>query len=82
MFLFIMFVVGLNELDVEGEWLVQRQVMWKVPQPVLDKAMNIRVEKEEASPRIKKRTNWDITTQSTDHSRGEVRERGGGGGGQ
>ena len=22
---------GLNDLDVEGEWLVQRQVLWKVP---------------------------------------------------
>ena len=26
---------GLNDLDVEGEWLVQRQVLWKVPPDLL-----------------------------------------------
>jgi leucine-rich repeat kinase 1 len=26
---------GLNDLDVEGEWLVQRQVLWKVPGELL-----------------------------------------------
>ena len=34
----MMFVhVGLNEYDVEGQWLVQRQVLWKVPKYILDK---------------------------------------------
>lgn len=27
--------IGLNDLDIEGEWLVQRQVMWKVPSELL-----------------------------------------------
>ena len=29
--------VGLNEYDDEGEWLVQRQVLWKIPKHILDK---------------------------------------------
>jgi len=62
---------------VEGDWLVQRQVMWKVPQAVLDKAMNIKGEREEYSPHSKRRNNWDITTQNSDHSRGEVGVAGG-----
>lgn len=26
---------GLNDLDVQGEWLVQRQVLWRVPSELL-----------------------------------------------
>ena len=29
--------IGLNDIDVEGEFLVQRQVLWTVPQEILDK---------------------------------------------
>ena len=29
--------LGLNEYDVEGQWLVQRQVLWKIPKYILDK---------------------------------------------
>lgn len=60
---------GLNELDVEGEWLVQRQVLWKVPQVVLDKALSIRDEK---APTKSKKQSWNISEVS-DQSRGEVR---------
>ena len=28
---------GLNDIDVEGEWLVQRQVLWPIPSKLTTK---------------------------------------------
>lgn len=67
----------MNEIDVEGEWLVSRQVLWKVPQQLLEKSPN-----PEAPPRSKR--SWSLTD-SSEQQRGEVREGGeekGGGGGR
>lgn len=32
------FPLGLNDIDYRGEWLVQRQVVWQVPQAIVDKS--------------------------------------------
>ena len=46
--------VGLNDIDVEGDWLVQRQVLWRVPDEVLDK------QKKSDKTGKKKRTPWGV----------------------
>lgn len=67
---------GLNELDVEGEWLVLRQVLWKVPDSLLEKTLSVR----EGNPRTsaaqeRKKRSWTLTD-SSQHQRGEVSGRG------
>ena len=63
----------MNEIDVEGEWLVLRQVLWKVPQQLVDKSQDLKAEK--ASTSSKK--SWDITDSApAPQQRGEVREGG------
>lgn len=64
---------GLNELDVEGDWLVTRQVLWMVPHQVLDKALTL---KEDRKAESSTRTNrsWSLTDTSP-QQRGEVSER-------
>ena len=58
---------GLNDIDVEGEWLVQRQVLWKIPAEVLKS-----FEEKQEQVKEKKKQVWDFVTE-TDQSRGEVR---------
>ena len=62
----VLCVSGLNELDVEGEWLVLRQVMWKVPQRLLDKTLLPHEEKSASKPK----QSW--TLDSSQQQRGEV----------
>ena len=44
------FSLGLNELDVEGEWLIERQALWVVPSElkrILNPAMTEEEEEEQ-----------------------------------
>ena len=59
---------GLNEYDVEGVWLVQRQVLWKIPKYLMDK-MQGRPTRDS-----RKRQAWSIVADE-DEEAGEVRER-------
>ena len=59
-------MLGLNELDVEGEWLVLRQVMWKVPQQLLEKSLTLQEDKSAAKPK----QSWNL--ESSQQQRGEV----------
>lgn len=61
----------MNEIDVEGEWLVSRQVLWKVPQQLLDKSLD---PKRQEEPRSK--NSWAVTDAS-EQQRGEVVNWGG-----
>ena len=68
---------GLNEYDVEGVWLVQRQVLWKIPKYLLDKV--------QGKPRrdSQKRQAWSLTVDEGEEA-GEVsvvKRSGGGEGG-
>jgi len=51
---------------VEGEWLVQRQVLWKIPEEVLSSS-----EGNQEKVKGKKKQAWDFVTEP-DQSRGEV----------
>ena len=64
---------GLNDLDVEGEWLVQRQVLWKVPPELLE-------QRKPASDVRSKKEAWSLLPED-EESKGEVREAGRGEGG-
>jgi len=54
-------VAGLNDIDVEGEWLVQRQVIW----PILPRLMN------KAGPQQRKGS-WDLNPDPLTTEREEV----------
>lgn len=41
---------GLNDLDYEGEWLVQRQAMWVVPQELVEALTGEQSPKSPRSP--------------------------------
>lgn len=60
-------LLGLNELDVEGDWLVHRQVLWKVPKQLLDKSLTL---KEENSSSARPKQSWNLDT--AEQQRGEV----------
>ena len=57
---------GLNEYDVEGVWLVQRQVLWKIPKHLLDQM--------QGRPRrdSRKRQAWSLVADEGEEA-GEVR---------
>lgn len=55
---------GLNDIDVEGDWLVQRQVLWRVPDEVLNR------QKKAEKGSKKKRTPWGVSPE--DSQRGEM----------
>ena len=69
--------LGLNELDVEGEWLVLRQVMWKVPQSLVDKSLRLKTDDKGGAVQERKKRSWTLTDTSQ-QQRGEVREGEGG----
>lgn len=63
--------VGLNEYDVEGQWLVQRQVLWKIPKYILDKMQG---KPRTDSQRRRRREAWSLTSDDGEEM-GEVQCR-------
>ena len=66
---------GLNELDVEGDWLVLRQVLWKVPDSLLEKSLTLKDDNPPSAFSSRKQRTWSLTDNSQ-QQRGEVREGG------
>lgn len=62
-------ILGLNEYDVEGQWLVQRQVLWKIPKYILDKVQGKPSKGD--SKRRQRREAWSLTGDDIDQM-GEV----------
>ena len=55
----------MNEYDDEGEWLVQRQVLWKIPKYILDKVQG------KPSGGESQRRSWSFTSGDEEET-GEV----------
>lgn len=65
------FPLGLNDIDVDGEWLVQRQVLWRVPQNIVERFQSKSAkEAREKRDSEKKRQAWNLLPE--DDERGEV----------
>lgn len=54
---------------MEGEWLVLRQVLWKVPESLLEKSLSLKEDRSRSSSQEKK--SWSLTDTSQ-QQRGEV----------
>ena len=59
----------MNEYDVEGQWLVQRQVLWKIPKYILDKVQGKLSQRD--SQRRHRREAWSLVADDGDEM-GEV----------
>ena len=66
--------VGLNEWDVEGQWLVQRQVLWKIPKYILEKALG-KAARRDSHQRRQRREAWSLTVDDEEEM-GEVQLHG------
>ena len=64
----LFFAAGLNEYDVEGQWLVQRQVLWKIPNYILYK---IQGKPRRDSQKSHRREAWSLTLDECEDT-GEV----------
>ena len=61
---------GLNEYDVEGQWLVQRQVLWKIPKYILDRVQG-KASRRDSQQKRQRREAWSLVAEDGEEM-GEV----------